>query len=577
MGVPRLFKYILDNFPDAINHFQEGKFHANVDYMYLDANGLLHQAAQIVYNYGEMKRRLDPYKNLSEKAKMKKVYQLFFDNILRVTNIISPTKVLYIAIDGPAPLSKQAQQRQRRFVAAQTRLKEQKKSGGVRFDSNSITPGTIFMHDLTRFMHYAIRKEMNTYPSWKKLKVYFSPATVPGEGEHICMDFIRSLPEGELKNASHCIFGPDGDLIMLTLAAHIPKMFLFREDQYNIGYYHYLDMGVVRRELRQPPRNLNDATDDFIVRGFFVGNDFIPKIQMFYLLEEGLEMMDEVYRETMADGHFLTIRNRLSLDGFRIFIQNLETYENDYLENQVNARVRHPRFINHTLLRHVTEDLRVGERRIRKTLDFTAYRKSYYQKAIGNTFGPEDIQEMCHDYLKSFIWVLDYYVHGLPSWSWAYRWHYAPLMKDFSVFLNKLSMKGFHKISTFVMGEASKPFVQLLSVLPPPSASLLPTSYRELMKPSGKLSQLGYYPDKFKIDYEGKIKEYQGIAILSFVDHRQVKKVYSKVKTKSYNRNRLGTVSLFTHDPTFLVKFTSDMGNIKELHIRKQSLLPQRI
>ena len=97
------------------------------------------------------------------------------------------------------------------------------------------------------------------------------------------------------------------------------------------------------------------------------------------------------------------------------------------------------------------------------------------------------------------------------------------------------------------------------------------------MKSSGKLSQLGYYPDKFKIDYEGKIKEYQGIAILSFVDHRQVKKVYSKVKTKSYNRNQLGTVSLFTYDPTFRVKFTSDMGNIKDLHIRKQSLSPQRI
>ncbi len=565
MGVPRLFKYILDNFPDAIIHFREGKYHANIDYMYLDANGLLHQAAQIVYNYGEMKRKLNPYKNLSEKAKMKKVYQLFFDNIIRVTNVITPTKVLYIAIDGPAPLSKQAQQRQRRFVAAQRRMKEQKTAGYNVFDSNAISPGTIFMHDLTRFMHYAIRKEMNTYPNWKKLKVYFSPATVPGEGEHICMDFIRSLPEEELKNASHCIFGPDGDLIMLTLAAHIPRMFLFREDQYNIGYYHYLDMGNVRGQLAIS-RSLNDATDDFIVKGFFVGNDFIPKIQMFHLLEEGLEMMNDVYNKTSSNGNFLTVKNRLSLNGFRAFIQKLETYEVEYLEKQSYAKIRDRRFINHTLKNHMSN----------KKLDYSAYKTSYYKKAFGD-FNQKDIQMMCHDYLKSFIWVLNYYVHGLPSWSWAYKYHYAPLMKDFSQYLNDLSDETFAEVATFSVGKASKPFVQLLSILPPPSAKLLPTSYRKLMKPDKKLSKLGYYPSEFKIDYEGKIKEYQGVAILQFVDHSHVESAYSKIKTKSYIRNQLGSVSLFTYDPKFTARFTSDMGNIKQLHVRKKSLLPQRV
>ncbi len=591
MGVPRLFKYILDNFPSAIKHFKRGNFKGEVDYLYLDANGLLHQAAQIVYNYGEMKRRINTYRNLSEVAKRRKVYQLFFENILQVTGIVSPKKVLYIAIDGPAPLSKQAQQRQRRFVAARTRMKEQKETGGNRFDSNSLTPGTIFMHQLTLYMHYAIRKEMNTFPAWRGVEVYFSPATVPSEGEHKIMDFIRGLSESERTRQSHCLFGPDGDLIMLTLAAHIPRMFLFRTDQYEVDYYHYLDMGQIRRELaetlgqlpgvRSRKRDLNDVTDDFIVGGFFVGNDFLPKIQMFYLLEDGLETMIRVYKQTSKAGRCLslTVNNHLSLPGFKAFIKALEIYEKNYLRKQANVRVRDCMFINHTLLQHIKKDLGAPKGRIQTSLDFTSYRQSYYHKTIGLKFGPEDIQRMCHDYLKSFLWVLEYYVHGLPSWGWAYRWHYAPLMQDFNRYLQGLSQEDFEEISTFKMGMASPPFVQLLSVLPPSSGGLLPSSYRKLMRPESKLSKLGYYPADFEIDYEGKIKEYQGIALLPFVEHCQVEQVYSASErsTKKHLRNGIGKISIFCYDPDFHARFTSDMGNILDLHVRKYLLPPHRV
>jgi len=587
MGVPRLFKYILENFPGAVRHFREKEFSTSVDYLYLDANGLLHQAAQLVHNYGQMQRKLNVYAGLSKEEKQRKVYDLFFANILRVTQIIVPRKVLYIAIDGPAPLSKQAQQRQRRFVAAQTRLKEQDESGKSRFDSNCITPGTLFMHRLTRYMHYAIRKEMSDYPGWRNLKVYFSPSTVPSEGEHKVMDYIRTLPQEE-REKSHCLFGPDGDLIMLTLAAHIPRMYLFREDQYHPEYYHYLDMGKIRRDLadalgqtfglQRKTRTLDDITDDFIVEGFFVGNDFLPKIQMFYLLEDGLETMLSVYKRTSRSGrqNFLTIDNRLSLPGFLAFIEVLQTYEKDYLENQASVVIKDPIFINHTLMKHIRIKCSPYSHQRVKSLNFEGYRSSYYTKTIGPDYQPEDIQRMCHDYLKSFIWVLEYYVHGLPSWGWAYRWHYAPLMKDFCFYLQGLSQEDFSRISKFEMGKASLPFVQLLSVLPPPSAHLLPSKYRTLMFPSSSLSALGYYPETFSIDYEGKVKEYQGVALLPFVNHQKVQEIYSRVQTKAYARNQVGSISLFLYDPHFQACFTSDMGNITDLHVRKVLLPPHR-
>jgi 5'-3' exoribonuclease 1 len=578
MGVPRLFKFIVETFPEYFIHFYKGEYESSVDYLYLDANGLLHKAAQIVFNYGQMERNLNKYQNLSEEIKRKKVYALFFETILQVTKIIKPKKVLYIAIDGTAPLSKQAQQRQRRFVAAKTRMEEENSTGKNRFDSNCITPGTVFMHDLSRYIQYAIRKEMNEYPDWKGLEVYFSPPTIPSEGEHKILDFIRELPEKEKMEASHCLFGPDGDLIMLTLAAHIPHMFLFREDLYNSEAYHYLDMGAIREKLpevlgQKGKRTLDEVTDDFIAEGFFVGNDFLPKIQMFYLLEDGLETMMDVYSRTSNHGqdNFLTENNKLNLKGFSKFVSELSKNEIDYLEKQTVVEIRDNRFINHTLLKHMNSG----------KLDFEKYKKDYYKKALKGVYvskcsEKELVNSICRDYLKSFIWVLEYYIKGLPSWEWSYKWHYAPLMGDFSSFLNNMSNKEFEEISCFENDKAPLPFVQLLSVLPPPSSKLLPTSYRHLMSKEGNLYIKGYYPSTFEIDYESKTQEYQGIALLPFVDYSLVNREYSNVKTKEYLRNKIGKISVFRYDPSYNASFTSDMGNVNNLHVRKRTIEPHR-
>jgi 5'-3' exoribonuclease 2 len=95
------------------------------------------------------------------------MFNAVFDYTDKLIKTIKPKKFLYLAVDGVAPRAKMNQQRSRRFRAAQEAMeklsKEQElldqwKSKGLElppssargFDSNVITPGTVFMHRLSK-------------------------------------------------------------------------------------------------------------------------------------------------------------------------------------------------------------------------------------------------------------------------------------------------------------------------------------------------------------------------------------------------------------------------------------------
>ena len=181
MGVPRLFGFIASTFPKCVKHFQEGEFFIYVDNLFIDAPSLLHAAAQHVYNYGDHPRKMDPYKDLSPEAKQTQVYKTFFESIVAITKIVIPTNLLYIGIDGPAPFAKMVESRSRRFISA---MKRENAGDPNAFDSASLTPGTSFMFELTKYMHTSIRKKiMESGSGWRDLKVFFSSPMVPGEGD----------------------------------------------------------------------------------------------------------------------------------------------------------------------------------------------------------------------------------------------------------------------------------------------------------------------------------------------------------------------------------------------------------
>jgi 5'-3' exoribonuclease 2 len=97
--------------------------------------------------------------------------------------------------------------------------------------------GTPFMDLLSASLKYWVSYKLTNDPGWKDLKVIISDASVPGEGEHKIVDWIRrqrSYPDWE-PNTSHVIYGLDADLIMLSLATHEPYFRVLREDVFFQG------------------------------------------------------------------------------------------------------------------------------------------------------------------------------------------------------------------------------------------------------------------------------------------------------------------------------------------------------
>jgi len=90
---------------------------------------------------------------------------------------------------------------------------------------------------LSNSLKYWVSHKLTTDPGWADLKIIISDSSVPGEGEHKIVDWIRrqrTYPDWDA-NTSHVIYGLDADLIMLSLATHEPNFRVLREDVFFQG------------------------------------------------------------------------------------------------------------------------------------------------------------------------------------------------------------------------------------------------------------------------------------------------------------------------------------------------------
>ncbi|KAI0573021.1 XRN1 5-3 exonuclease, partial [Pyrenophora tritici-repentis] len=384
MGVPAMFRWLSQKYPKIVSTVQEelpkkvgdavipvdrtgpNPNGEEFDNLYLDMNGIVHPCSH-------------PEDKPAPKTEADMMMAIF-EYTDRVVGMVRPRKLLYMAVDGVAPRAKMNQQRSRRFRAAreakekdeeraefQKILNSQKASRGEdintleevvekTWDSNAITPGTPFMHLLAESLQYWCAYKFTTDPSWKDMKVIISDASVPGEGEHKIMNFIRSqraMPTHD-PNTSHVIYGLDADLIMLSLATHEPHFKVLREDvfydsgkdkvctrcgrkghirtncefpedekklteeeaaeewatsEHQLKPYIWLHTNVLREylavEMDTPKRtfkyDLERSLDDWVFMCFFVGNDFLPHLPSLEIRDQGIDLLISIWRDLAAE------------------------------------------------------------------------------------------------------------------------------------------------------------------------------------------------------------------------------------------------------------------------------------
>jgi 5'-3' exoribonuclease 2 len=259
------------------------------------------------------------------------------------------------------------------------------------WDSNAITPGTPFMDILAASLRYWIAYKLNTDPAWAKMKVIISDSTVPGEGEHKIMEFIRSQrssPEHD-PNTRHVIYGLDADLIMLGLATHEPHFRVLREDVFfqdskssgcricgQKGHFArecrgeakvkdgefdekdkahplkpfiWLHVSILREYLEaelyvpnQPFRfDLERALDDWVFMCFFVGNDFLPHLPSLEIRENGIDTLIAIWRDNIPYmGGYLTKDGHVDLERAQLILEGLAKQEDAIFRRRKQAEER---------------------------------------------------------------------------------------------------------------------------------------------------------------------------------------------------------------------------------------------
>ena len=561
MGIFNFFKFFKERFGDKIYRIKssvKSEVYIDVDNLMIDMNGIFHTSAQKIFKYGNAKPGIEVLVENNQKNQQK-VFKDVCESIEEILITVNPNKRLILCVDGPAPLAKQLQQSKRRYVSSLTRKVDDDSS----FDSNCISPGTIFMDHMNKYVDWFIRSKLSEDPLWQNLEVIFSSDKVEAEGEHKLQSYVRKFGKS---NESFMIHGLDSDLIMLSLISHCPKFYVLRDDTFNkSNKFLLLDMPKIRPEIIQmmkwecsildyndaPIHKFNDnwAINDFVFLCFMVGNDFLHHVPALEIVEGGIEVIIECCKEVSStNGHVTRHDNGkviFSPKCLASFFASISDFEQELLERKMVHRRFY--FTDKTLV----DSVMINEKTKNYDVDIEKYRTLYCEKHFQKTFD-EEMHPICHQYLDGLQWVLHYYTSGVPDWNWFFPYHYTPPAKVLALSVASYEPKVFRRNKPML------PFQQLLYILPTKSSKLLP-------EPLDKELEFFKKEISVEVDLSGKKYEYQGVVLMPFVDLKHIQKIYKKsyvdVRESDKRRNYLGKTLSYKFSPTSNKFFKSYYGN----------------
>ena len=489
MGIPSYFSYIVKNHPEIIKKLLKGQM--TINNLYMDCNSIIYDAVRNI-NFDE----------LTDTA-TKTIIHRVIQKIEEYISLISPDNVLMVAFDGVAPVAKLEQQRNRRYKSwYQNEISKsiyKKAAGSDPWNTTAITPGTVFMQDLS----VGILAHFKDAQRYGLKKIIVSTSDEIGEGEHKIFHYIRSNAE-EHSDKSTVIYGLDADLIMLSIN-HLPiseKIYLFRETPEFIktidsslepNETYLLDIPELARIITLNMNNDEELTTeqqknrvyDYIFLCFFLGNDFMPHFPAVNIRTGGVDKLLNAYKATLGGtNENLTDGKTIYWKNVRKFVEFLAAMEDEYFKSEVKLRDKRERNNYPTGTpeqKYAKFDaIPTYERELEKYINpfKDGWRYRYYKCLFKIDIDEDRCKEICINYLQGLEWTMKYYTSGCPDWRWCYKHNYPPLLKDLLRFIPYFD-------TTFIQPNshvAVTPLVQLCYVLPRQSLSFLPDKLYNKLK-----------------------------------------------------------------------------------------------
>ena len=545
MGVPGFFIWLLKNYKKEGFVINKTKLDNNeilteinnIDYFLIDANCLIHPVCFKV---------LADNPDLNDNNKLEdKMMNAVLEYLDKIINYVQPKKGIYLAIDGVAPIAKIKQQRMRRFKSVADKImwdnikKKHSKPVITHWNNNAITPGTEFMEKLHNVIINWANKQI--------FQVIYSSYSTPAEGEHKLLQFIRE----NKTDFSYIIYGLDADLIFLALSTKSDKIYLLREaseidKNETKEVLHHISIKIMRKSIVNTILKYLDSflfeldeikiVNDFIFMCYFLGNDFLPHIPSLNIHKKGIEYLIINYSKTLQE---LILENNkviYLLDNLEIninfllkFITKLSLEEENILHDSFYEKKRFMKCSGDAYEKEVFKienlQFKIKDSILLGSDTPEEWRKRYYKYYwdVEDNEIEEFSQKLVYHYLMGIKWVTNYYFDKCCSWNWYYPFDYPPFISDIAKYLPKINLNEIK----FKMGIPLKPFMQLLSVLPPQSNYLIPKTLRKLMlNPNSSLIYM--YPLEFDQDFINKHRYWAGIPKLPPLDIELVKHMYYK-------------------------------------------------
>lgn len=503
MGVPGFFAWLLKN--NIHNNIVLNKLD-KIDNLYFDANCLFHPKC------------FDILKLYQDEKNIEKLEKLMMDRIIKyidyIIKYVNPTELIYIAVDGVAPVAKINQQRKRRYKSVidnKFNKELNEKYNIIKNDVWSnivITPGTEFMIKLDKHLNEYIKH-------FKNIKIIYSSYKQCGEGEH---KIIRYIKENKLYEKTNVIYGLDADLIFLSMSlCNTDNIYLLREMNHiknmntpitieideKLCYVSIKNTTNTYNEIIKTKLNENidileinieqyDYSKDFILLCFLLGNDFIPHIPSLNIRNNGIEYLIDAYIQMFSFmKNTILEKNKINLENLLLVFSYLKDIESEYFEinlQKYKNKLKHKKFIysgkyderyerelweHENILDFDEHDyIKLGKSE-KEEYKFRYYEYNFNSRIKQKYF----IQKICKNYMNMIEWIKEYYFNtNMPSWRYHYQFNEAPFISDLYEYLND------NINNKFIDIEYEEPIdieTQLLSVIPKQYKDILEKNIRE--------------------------------------------------------------------------------------------------